>query len=406
VVLPEERSGGGCRLGVNIVPLSWSITVLRRLLGRLGSSAETEPFPSARLAPLDARVLGAADGHLEPVLRLVVQAAARVAGASAALVLLDRAGGVERFAAAGVDGCTRDTLVRAEVLGSLVRALERERRPIGPPDVETQVGRMLGAVAPQGFAALALGTGVAAVLVLLDPASGAFDARALDAAAMLALVGGAAIESARRVAALRESSEELRRLLARNLGRRDEELWQTARALHEGIGQRLAAANVQLEALRALVAGPASARLADARALVDQAIGELRNVAQELQPSVLEDFGYVQALRWYLDRVQERTPVSLSLDVENGETRLPQALETAFYRATEEAIDAVLAGAGAPRAPLRVRFERQPNAVRLEIGARPPERQSLVAIRERLRPFGGDVRVSGEETAFVLELPT
>lgn len=394
------------------MPFSWFISSLRQLLGsfRRGSAeVAAGELPTPRLEPLDARIPvagAAADGQLEPVLQVVVQSAARVSGGSAALVLLDAGGAVERFAGAGVDGCTRDTVVRADVLEALVRAAERPGGAAGPADVDPPTRRTLAAVAPHGFAILSLGTNIRAFLVLLDPPSGVFEEDALAAATMLAMVGGAAIESARRVAALRESSDELRSLLTQLLGRQDDELWQTARALHEGIGQRLAAANVQLEALGALVAGSAAARLADARALVDQAIGELRDVAQELRPSVLEDFGYVQALRWYVARLQERAPVSLSLHVDDVETRLPHALETAFYRATEAAIDAVLVSPPATAEPLHVRFEQHPDAVRLEIGARPPGRESLVAIRERLRPYGGDVRVSGGATAFVLELPT
>jgi hypothetical protein len=43
---------------------------------------------------------------------------------------------------------------------------------------------------------------------------------------------------------------------------------------------------------------------------------------------------------------------------------------------------------------LRVRYRREPTAVRIEIAGPSPDTVDLVAMRERLRPFGGAVRVT------------
>jgi two-component system, NarL family, sensor histidine kinase UhpB len=208
---------------------------------------------------------------------------------------------------------------------------------------------------------------------------------------VLARLTAAALARAETAATLRVSCAELRRLCADVLVRQDGELGRTARELHEGICQRLAAANVQLEALAALLEpqGAALARLRDARALVNQTLGELRELAQRLRPSVLENLGYVEALRWYLERLRQRGGVVLSLEVEGGEARLPVAMEGALYRATEEALGPAVRASRR----LRVRYRREPTAVRIEIVGPAPDAVDLVAIRERLRPFGGAVHV-------------
>jgi len=157
--------------------------------------------------------------------------------------------------------------------------------------------------------------------------------------------------------------------------------------------------------LRTLVdgKGAAPACLRDARALLNQTLRELRELAQRLRPSVLENLGYVEALRWYLGRLRTRDGVAPSLEIEGSETRLPVAMETALYRATEQALGAAAETQGA--GCVRVRYRREAEGVRIEIAGRSPDVVDLVAMRERLRPFGGAVLVNAPpDRAPVIEM--
>jgi signal transduction histidine kinase len=333
------------------------------------------------------------DAGAEAVLRITVDAAARITGAAAAFALATDDGRLERFAANGLDGCTRDTLARADVLCALLDTLRALARPVAPEDLDPATARTLRAVAPHGVVVVPVDPD--ALLVLADrTADGGLDADGLAVATVLGRLAGAALGRLREFGALEAACGELRRLSGQVLARRDEELGRTARELHEGICQRLAAVNAQLEALAAMVDGQRAplARVRDARALVNQAAGELRELAQRLRPSVLENLGYVEALRWYVGRLRERCGVALSLEVEGGETRLPFEMESALFRATEEALGAA-SGADTP-SRVRVRYHREPAGVRVVIAGPPPDAVDLVAIRERLRPFGGAVRVT------------
>jgi signal transduction histidine kinase len=342
------------------------------------------------------------DAGPDAVLRITVDAAARITGGAVALALAAD-GRLERFVAQGLDGCTRDTLARADVLGALVARLRALDRPLSPDDLDPAIARMLHAVAPNGVVVVPVGADGLLILAARAPRGG-LDGDALGLVKLVADLAGAALGRAREFAALEEACGELRRLSGQVLARRDEELGRTARELHEGICQRLAAVNAQLEALGSMVEGQRAplARLRDARGLVNQAVGELRELAQRLRPSVLENLGYVEALRWYVGRLRERSGVALSLEVEGSETRLPVEMESALYRATEEALGAA-SGAEASRR-LRVRYRREPAAVRVQIAGTPPGAVDLVAIRERLRPFGGDVEVTTGGDAPVIEV--
>jgi signal transduction histidine kinase len=119
---------------------------------------------------------------------------------------------------------------------------------------------------------------------------------------------------------------------------------------------------------------------------------------------LLDHLGYVHALRWYAGRLQERTGVALSLEVEGEDHRFPMEMEAALYRATEDALSS-----GARRqADMRVCYRHRPAAVQLEIAGMTPGAIELAAMRERLRPFRGTVRVSTPPDAppvVALELP-
>ena len=378
-----------------------SVQLLRDLFARFGF-ASVDPVPPdashARCRALaeTALALAAGGGGVDDILRVTVRAAARIASGAAVLALVDRDGRLERFASEGADGCTRETLARPGVLEPLVAHLRRLGRPVGADDLEPATSRTLEALAPHGFLAVPLGAGVSGVLVLAETrADVGLEDEAVAAATVIATLAGDALCSAERVSALHQSHEELRCLAGDVLSRRDREQRDTSHALHEGICQRLAAVNAELVALDPILEGdPATARgrIRHTRALVNQTLGELRELAQDLRPSILEDFGYVQALRWYLGRLRERRGAAPALEVEDGEERLPLEVEGALFRATEDALLGIPGGEAPGR--LTVSVHRDRAAVRLELPGGRPDPLHLVAMRERLRPFGGAVRVS------------
>jgi signal transduction histidine kinase len=177
-----------------------------------------------------------------------------------------------------------------------VRAgLERLGHPLRSADLDAATARTLAAVAPHGLVFVPIDRSTLFALVGLGPEQG-LDEDTVVVATMLARLTDSALANARAVEALRARCEELRRLSTHILERQDDDLGRTAYELHEGTCQRLAAANAQLEALGAILDGQrvALAPLRDARALVNQALGELRELAQRMRPSVLGSLGYLR----------------------------------------------------------------------------------------------------------------
>jgi len=144
------------------------------------------------------------------------------------------------------------------------------------------------------------------------------------------------------------------------------------RRLHDGAQQHLVALAVRLS----LAAGsaPDPALLAELRAEVQAAIGELRELAHEAWPPLLRDRGLGEALR-----SAARRAASGVVDVELTQ-RFPPPAESAVYFCC---IDLLSAGAGR----IRVRGDAQSICFEARAGQVPPAVRTRM--RDRLEALGG-----------------
>ena len=78
--------------------------------------------------------------------------------------------------------------------------------------------------------------------------------------------------------------------------------------LHDELGQSLTAVKTNLAALDR-TAGPGRGRLEDCLRLVDDAIGNVRQMSQLLRPTILDDFGLEAGVRWLAEAFR-RAPES------------------------------------------------------------------------------------------------
>lgn len=224
-----------------------------------------------------------------------------------------------------------------------------------------------------------------------------------------------------QVRAGRERQHELSRRLvaAQELERR-----QLARELHDQIGQNLAVLNMNLTGVRNHLSRESAlrldAQLVEAIKLVDQTVERIRNVMAELRPAILDDFGLVAALRWYVRHFARHTDLVVLLEVEEPRAapRLPAEIETALFRVAQEALTNVIKHAHATLATLKLTMLDQ--HIRLAIGddgvgfafgasRRPNQRWSLglMAMQERMEAVGGQLLIDstpGQGTRIIAEM--
>ena len=151
-----------------------------------------------------------------------------------------------------------------------------------------------------------------------------------------------------------DAREQLAASRARILKAGDEERRRLGRDLHDGAQQQLVSVVISLQlAKKRWEQDPDRARplIDDALEHAQAAIGDLRELAAGIHPSVLTDRGLPAAI----ETLAGRAPVPVTLDAELEE-RLPSSVETTAYFVVAEALTNVGKYAHATRASVGVRI--------------------------------------------------
>ncbi|UCC68301.1 MAG: sensor histidine kinase, partial [Armatimonadota bacterium] len=168
------------------------------------------------------------------------------------------------------------------------------------------------------------------------------------------------VQKASLIRELESSSRRLAALSARVTQAQEEDRARIARELHDGLGQALTAVKMDLSAAGRQLGPEATAtrrRVVDARKLIDESLEELRRLVFDLRPPALDTLGLAAALEAYGREWQERTGVTVTVEAERFEPRLPFEVETALYRICQEALANAAKHAQASRATIRVARE-------------------------------------------------
>jgi PAS domain S-box-containing protein len=214
-----------------------------------------------------------------------------------------------------------------------------------------------------------------------------------------------AVEMARLLEKVREGGERQRTLSRRLLTAHEEERRRLAVELHDELGQILTAVKINLGSLERVSGDtPAAARLAQTITSIDQAMLSVRDLALDLRPSVLDDFGLPAALRWCVDRLARDTGVHASLAIDEV-PRLEPELETACFRVAQEALRNVARHARAGHVWLGLghscaglELSVRDDGIGFDVAAardraRAGESMGLLGMQERVSLLGGELEI-------------
>ncbi len=302
------------------------------------------------------------------ILHRVVSGAAAATGARyAALGLYGKTGQIERFIHHGLDEETAD-LIGAPPAGRglLGQPLIAERAirvddltshpaSCGFPPHHPPMRTFLGV--PVRFGERRYGN-----LYLTEKDAGAFGDEDEQAATVLAAFAAAALDAAQAAVAQAEASAD-RDLLTRVIAAQESERARVSRDLHDQVGQALTSVllgqRLVLDALAAMddsARDSAIARAEEVRTLTVDALGEVRRLAFELRPIVLDDIGLVAALRRLATDVADRhgIEIGIAMDGLDDRSRFNADTETVVYRVIQEALTNVVRHAVASRVEVRL----------------------------------------------------
>jgi two-component system NarL family sensor kinase len=207
---------------------------------------------------------------------------------------------------------------------------------------------------------------------------------------------GTAVAAARLTVDLRRSRERLVSAL-------EDERRRLGRDLHDGLGPRLAAAAMKLEAAGRMTRRDLDAALVlhdEVRAELNEVIADVRRIVYALRPAALDQLGLVGALREQANRLAGRVngnSVELLVNVRGTLPELPAAVEVAAFRIASEAMTNAVRHASASRCEVVLSADHAlelavvddgigiPDALRAGVG--------VLSMRERADELGGTMSV-------------
>ncbi len=223
----------------------------------------------------------------------------------------------------------------------------------------------------------------------------------------------AALKRTHLHARLAEKEQQRSRLLQAVLNAQEEERGRISRDLHDQIGQSLTALLLGLD--RNLET-PDPSDLVKLKELAAIALTDVRRIALDLRPSVLDELGLEAALRRFARDTTERYGLEVRVLVTLPK-RLDRQEETVLYRVAQEALTNVVRHARASAASVVVTASRGGVQLVVEddgIGFDPSslsaaEQIGLMGMRERLELLGGSLRLEsapGEGSSVYARLPS
>lgn len=119
--------------------------------------------------------------------------------------------------------------------------------------------------------------------------------------------------------------------------------------LHDGLGPLLSAAKMYVQWLAMPNAHlPQTEILGDMLKILDESSRTVREISFKLSPHILQNFGLVEALKAYVDKVKESAKIIIELNAENI-CRFDEKAETIIYRVVCECINNTIKHANAEK---------------------------------------------------------
>jgi signal transduction histidine kinase len=220
------------------------------------------------------------------------------------------------------------------------------------------------------------------------------DPELLQAAGAVALL---ALENAELDLAWKESVRELADSWTRIAKASDRERRKLERDLHDGAQQRLLGVLLRLSTASELTTENPDlhSQFTRAERELEEAIGELREPAHGIYPTILADRGLAGALH----AISRRFPANVSV-TEASHRRFPPEIEAAFYYCCLEAIQNATKHAG-PDAHTTIRLHADSHELHLDVSdngsgfdlASAPSGMGLQNMRDRLDAIGGHTEI-------------
>jgi len=185
----------------------------------------------------------------------------------------------------------------------------------------------------------------------------------------------------------------------------EEERRHLSRELHDEFGQLLFSTQLHLQAAKAAAGAAAQSSLNESIALLQRAGAQIRSLALELRPMLLETAGLDATLRWLAEQYEQRAGVDI--EVVGHVSEISGEAAIACFRVVQEALTNVVRHAAARH----VSIELSESETLLSLVVRDDgvgfdaartldgtvgDHLGLVGMRERVEILGGNLRIESQ----------
>jgi two-component system, NarL family, sensor histidine kinase UhpB len=199
----------------------------------------------------------------------------------------------------------------------------------------------------------------------------------------------------------------------RALAAQEAERKRIAAELHDEVGQSMTGVLLLLEQLAREVPDERQDVLVEAQEATRKSVDEVRRIAQELRPELLEHLGLVSALKSLATRFTEQAGLELEWDFARTLPRLTPDAELALFRVAQESLTNVARHAQASRVWLSLQPGRESVVLRVVddgrgMNGRDANGGGLRGMRERAVLVGAALAIKSAQTGGVevrLEVP-
>ena len=207
--------------------------------------------------------------------------------------------------------------------------------------------------------------------------------------------------------ALHDSADRLQHLSRRLLAVQEEERRHLSRELHDEFGQLLFSINLRLQAAKNAAHAEAQVNINESITLLQQAGTQVRSLALELRPMLLETAGLEATLRWLAQQYEQRSGVEI--EVVGHVSEVSSEVAIACFRIVQEALTNVLRHSAARHVSIELgqsegllRLLIRDDGVGFEVsrtleGAAAGSHLGLVGMRERVEILGGRLRIDSQQ---------
>src|ERR1022692_3080654 len=150
--------------------------------------------------------------------------------------------------------------------------------------------------------------------------------------------------------------------------------------------------------------------------MLNEAVKSIRRISTQLRPSILDDLGLVEALKWQAEEFQKRYGITIHFVCDKEKLVLGAPIATGLFRIFQEAFTNIARHANATIVEISLRIIDQELVLRIqdngrgfeidEVGAQ--KTLGLLGMKERALMMGGRLEINdtpGQGVAVVINVP-